>query len=209
MVNLALHAYHGRHEWNWSVDQQVAMKAALRAAFDAAPDLSAREWSDAEIDKRMVAVAAAAAIRGNDDPAMYRAIFRAGLAAAAPAKEPQHPPQDAPDVAALVARLQSLMRGENTAPGDSLRKIGADAAAALTAMARERDHIKQVEFPRRIDAVTKTFRERADKAEAERDKLRELLRAACSTLETKHVMSMASGQVQKWRKDDAALKGEA
>ena len=46
-------------------------------------------------------------------------------------------------------------------------------------MQAERDHIKEVEFPRRIDIVCKTWRDRADKAEAalaalraERDALR-------------------------------------
>ena len=55
----------------------------------------------------------------------------------------------------------------------------ADALAALTArvqeLERDIDHIKQVEFPARIDKVTATFKDRAKRAEAERDALRAVL----------------------------------
>jgi len=45
--------------------------------------------------------------------------------------------------------------------------IGAEADARIRALREENNRIKQVDFPRKIHTVTKTFRDRAERAEAE------------------------------------------
>jgi hypothetical protein len=213
------------------------------AKADAAPDLPAREWTDAEVMRG--ALERVIGMCGDRDrclcgrptgiPAVVAAA-RAGLAAAAPAKEPAFkidiisngsggtlPDQPAasdavtdpctqaaqiaasearmaaadPDVAALVARLQSYASGipplihrlanvRTVTVGDLN-----EAASCIESLARERDESHE-RGARLANWLTE--------AEAERDKLRELLREADAGHWT------ASEIVAAIR---AALKGEA
>lgn len=122
-----------------------------------------------------------------------------------PNSQGQHPPQDAPDVAALLGAFDSIDTLLFTAgyqPDSSARHqlsmLRSMTHAALTAMARERDNDRELLRDAGMDYHREVLR--ADKAEAERDKLRDHLYEAIECLDNGGTLS-----------DDAraALKGEA